>query len=272
MYGFTILGFLLSYLLFLSIDVLNFKFLFPLLKILTPRDAIDWLEFIKYSSFWYTFVLIVAYANMISNISLERTMVNNQLNKVKLSKELDILKNQFHSHLNFNFLNFCYSSMLKISKEKAEMISHYSDMLSYNLQYHAKKRIPITKEIEYIQNLINLQSFLVGENYHQLKINIDQPHYEVAPLLLGVLMEQAYKRAVLNEKENPMISELIIHNGVLQFTIQYLKESKYNSVIDPSISNNLNPFLSLNYKHGFAFQTSQSDNKIVLLLNIDLNV
>jgi hypothetical protein len=74
----VIFGYLISYCIFISVDLINFNYIFPFVKIMAHRNLSDLSNFIKLSSFWYAFLLIVSYANMISLINYNNVKIINQ--------------------------------------------------------------------------------------------------------------------------------------------------------------------------------------------------
>ncbi len=237
-----------SFLIFLILELINFKLLFPIFQISTPRDNIDFIDFMRYSTKWYCYILVVSYANIISNYSRKKIKDTNKKAEIRLNRELGILKSQFHSHLNFNFLNYCYSKLLKISAEKSEVINHYSDMLYYTLNYYTTKKNPISKEIEYIQNYIALQSKLGNAIYHRFESELDRNDYEITPLLLGLLLDLAYYAGDTNDSNHPIKVKLIAQNNIINYRINYknafVRESntKWEKIFQ-----NLHHFLIQNY-------------------------
>ncbi len=244
----VILGFLLSYGIFIGMDLVNFHFLFPLAKIKTQRNLSDLPRFIRLSSFWYAFVFFIAYANMKSIISLNTIKIINQKIGQGLLRELNILKHQFHSHLNYNFLNFCYSGLLKISREKAEIVDHYSSILSYSLHLHKNDKILLLKEIEYINHLMSLQLQLNTTLVHELSLDIDNELFEISPLLLGFITEQVYQYAALNEPIKSVDISIKVIKDKLHYAAEYKKKKNEIAGFNPNILKQLKQFLELRYQ------------------------
>ena len=80
------------------------------------------------------------------------------LEQEKLKAELSALKNQINPHFLFNILNGLYGTALKNDDEiTAEGIAKLSQMMRYMLYESNDAKVPLEKEIAYLQNYIDLQ-------------------------------------------------------------------------------------------------------------------
>jgi LytS/YehU family sensor histidine kinase len=262
-------GIFISYAIFLGIELLNFKIVFPRLNIITLRIDLSFIEFLKKNFSWYYQLLIIVYTNILNQIGVSKAKEFNNQKESRLSIELGMLKNQFHSHLNMNFLSYCHSKMLKFSSYIAESIEDYTEMLKYTLQANKSERISIQKEKSYIDNFMQLQSKLVNNIHHYFDYDTDDESYEVTPLLLGVLVEYAYKNGLLSSANNPIEIQLSVIDYQLKFRIKFANNWKPNIDYEKEIKQ-LNLFLSLNYKNNFDLVTKSDSDLCYISLNINL--
>lgn len=144
-----------------------------------------------------TLYAIVYYGIARSSTWLKAYVVNKvQLEKLTndhLETELKFLKAQYHPHLLFNALNTIYFQMdedVPAAKRSTELLS---TLLRYQL-YDQQQQVPISQELEYLQNYIRFQQIRASE---RLRLNVcfdkqlaEQPIY---PLLLLPLVENAFK-------------------------------------------------------------------------------
>jgi two-component system, LytTR family, sensor kinase len=268
-YPLVIIGYLIAFCIFIGIDLINFNFIFPLVKIKTQRDLSDFPNFIRISSFWFAFLLIVSYANMISIVRLNNIKIINQKISLGLERELNILKHQFHSHLNYNFLNFCYSGLLKVSREKAEIIDHYSNMLSYSLNLNQKDKIPIRAEIEYIQHFMAIQSQLNNHLKHELNFLTDNESFEITPLLLGFITETVYKYSSLTDLLKSIEITIIVAKNKLNYAATYKNKKNQTFNIDPDVINHLKQFLELKHCGRYQLDINELEETTRINLVID---
>ena len=117
--------------------------------------------------------------------------------------ELQFLKSQINPHFLFNNLNNLYSYAITQSPKTPEIILHLSAVLRYML-YECKERyVPLSKEIEQLENFTRLYQLQIEErgkvNFRQQ--NIGSTH-KIAPLILVVFIENAFKHSQASQKDN----------------------------------------------------------------------
>jgi hypothetical protein len=139
--------------------------------------------------------------------------------KVLLVKELNYLKNQFNSHITFNFLNYCYSNIHKHSPETAESIGLFSEILRYTLQTEPEEKVALSKEIIYIENFISLQKLLSAKVYANFSYDGDIGDKKVLSRILVTFVENAFKHGVLNDPKSPILINLMVNDNELAFTV-----------------------------------------------------
>lgn len=111
--------------------------------------------------------------------------------------ELTWLKSQLNPHFLFNTLNNI-SSLTQIDPDKAQdSIGQLSDLLRYALYESNTELVPLSGEIDFMGNYIDLMSLRCNE---MTKVNkeMDTPSKEIriAPLLFISLIENAFKHGV----------------------------------------------------------------------------
>jgi LytS/YehU family sensor histidine kinase len=117
----------------------------------------------------------------------------------KTVAELELLKSQIQPHFIFNALNNIYSVAIKTSPETAQLVSHLSNFLDYNLYQAKQPFVPLTAEIAYLKHYIELQKNRYG---HKLDASINiydniEDLY-LAPLILLPLIENSFKHGIAN--------------------------------------------------------------------------
>lgn len=133
-----------------------------------------------------------------------------QLAKKQALTELNLLKAQVQPHFLFNTLNNIYFFAEAESPKTAELIEQLAAIMRYFVEEAPKEKIPLETELNFIQNLINLEKMRM----HQppaIKIDINvTPGICVPPMLLIPLVENIFKHGINQLKENNTIS-LQIH-------------------------------------------------------------
>ncbi len=150
----------------------------------------------------------------------ERNNYAVQLEKKNLEGELEMLKSQINPHFIFNTLNTIYFLMEQKEDERAkEALLKFSDTLSHQLYDYNKDWIDLGKEVEYLENYIELQRLRHDEELLDLQCELPEQvnGYQIAPMLLIPFVENAFKHSS-NSKGYKVDIRLTIENGVLDFS------------------------------------------------------
>ncbi len=149
----------------------------------------------------FLFLIVLVFSLMLKiNVRLK------QSEKEKLDAELAYLKAQINPHFLFNTLNSIYSLAIVQSDNVASSIVKLSNMMRYVLSESSSDYVSLEKEIEYIQNFIELQQIRFG-SFIQFECTItgDHKNKTIAPLILIPFIENAYKHGV-NAEDNSIIN------------------------------------------------------------------
>lgn len=146
---------------------------------------------------------------------------NQQLVVEKKTSELNFLKSQTNPHFLFNTLNGIYSLARDKSDLTADSVMRLSDILRYMLYETQAELISIAKEIEIIEDYIELQKMRYDDSLKVIfEKYIENPEQRIPPLLLIHLVENAFKYGASETINNPCISiVLTIKENRLQFTV-----------------------------------------------------
>ena len=143
-----------------------------------------------------------------------RSKQNVQLFRKK-EAELNQLRSQVNPHFLFNSLNSVYALALKEKNEKtAESIAKLASMMRYLIDDMEQDKIPVRKEIGYIEDYVKLQ-LIRSSVEHNIKINVDltedQQDWEIAPMLMIPFVENAFKHGI--NPNNPSELEISFSNS-----------------------------------------------------------
>jgi two-component system LytT family sensor kinase len=159
-------------------------------------DGLQWFDFADINTIPLLYALIY-YGIMRSRTFLKAYVASKvQLEKItndKLDTELKFLKAQYHPHFLFNALNTIYFQMDENVAEAKKSVEKFSELLRYQL-YDQQQTVPISQEIHYLQNYIELQEVRSSEKL-QLSLHFDERlnGQMIYPLLLLPLVENAFK-------------------------------------------------------------------------------
>lgn len=156
---------------------------------------------------------------------------NMQLQKENMTSQLQLLKAQVHPHFLFNTLNNIYANTQVSSPKAAGMITGLSDMLRYMLYECNQPLVPLAKELQMIEDYINLEKIRYG---NKLELHLDLPEQTdglyIAPLLLLPLIENCFKHGTSNMLEQPWINlQINIRKNHMQMKLINGKVNDINS-------------------------------------------
>ena len=191
-----------------------------------------------------------------------------EIKKEHLEMELKFLKSQINPHVLFNNLNTIYSYALEKPNETPELILRLSDNLKHVLYESNAKKIPLQKEIQFIDNYMTFQELRTeGVNTIVYSKNIENESNQIAPLLLITIIENAFKHSSLHSEISVSVIE---KDGVLKCICENDFIEKNNSLNEFKIGlQNLEKRLQLLYEDNYEFVISQNGKfKVYLKLNL----
>lgn len=140
---------------------------------------------------------------------------------------IDFLRSQINPHFLFNALNTLYGTAIQENSERtSEGIQKLGDMMRFMLQENMQEKISLAREIEYLQNYIELQR--LRTDHHpivQIQTDIQLPNtvLQVAPMLLIPFVENAFKHGISFREPSYIKIMLAIENNTLFFDVQNSK-------------------------------------------------
>ncbi len=122
--------------------------------------------------------------------------------KNRMEAELSNLRNQLNPHFLLNTLNNIYA-LIAFDSEKAQQAVHeLSKLLRYMLYDNQQTFVPLSREIEFINNYIELMKIRLAKEV-KVGIQIAVPENstaQIAPLLFISLIENAFKHGVSSQE------------------------------------------------------------------------
>jgi len=200
------------------------------------------------------------------------------LKKDKAKAELGFLKAQLHPHFLFNTLNNLYTLTLYKSDKAPDIVLKLAQILDYTVHHDKHKQIPIQKEVELIQNYIDLELLRYGDRIDFVfNKQIQQQDKTIAPLILLSMVENAFKHGASGDHGRPKIKiDLSLKNHSLTFEVfntkpQIAQTDKTNFKKGIGM-NNIKRQLILIYPNQHQFDIEETENTYKVKLEIDLKV
>ncbi len=190
------------------------------------------------------------------------------IKKENVEMELQFLKSQINPHVLFNNLNTIYSYALEKPKEVPDLILMLSDNLKHVLYESNANKVSLIKEIDYIDNYIQFQKIRT-EGIKQVNYTrqIDSEAYQIAPLLLITIIENAFKHSASNSE---IKIKIIVKDGSLDcFCTNKIGTTILKENGSPIGLKNLKKRLFLLYKNKHELTITNDQNfKVHLNLNL----
>lgn len=124
----------------------------------------------------------------------EERIIADQLKSEKLNMELRYLRSQINPHFLFNALNNIYSMVYTRDDNAADGVLKLSEMLRYVLVDCQTETIPLSKEINYLENFIDFQMMrMAGPRDVLLTKEVEHEDYMMAPMIFQPIVENCFK-------------------------------------------------------------------------------
>ncbi|MBX9808560.1 MAG: sensor histidine kinase [Flavobacteriaceae bacterium] len=218
------------------------------------------------------YVLAMASSVYLTLTWLKERDRNRALKEEQFKIKLKYLKNQIQPHFFFNTLNNLYALSLESSDKVPDVIIKLSKLMEYVLyDIEGTKFVPLIKEIDYIQNYIEIEK-LRFENVEvamNIESNIDE--VKVPPLLFISLLENAFKHGGFNNNMLKIKINCKIVDDFLHFEIIN------NFVLSPSFKSpkgigliNTKKRLKLIFKNNYSLEHQVKFNYYIIHLQIPI--
>ncbi len=233
------------------------------------------------SNVFYTLIDIVPFIIMMVSFKLAWDANKNQREVEQLrssvqESELKFLKSQINPHFLFNNLNNLYSYAMVSSPKTPSIILELSSVLRYMLYDCKEDFVLLDKEIKHLESFVALNEMQIeGRGTVTFTVKGNQRDFQIAPLILVVFIENAFKHSTNSQSENIKIDiELEVTDaGELNFICQNSFQSISN---DQNLSKgigleNVKKRLQLLYPEKHLLKITESDNLYSAFLSLSLN-
>jgi len=187
--------------------------------------------------------------------------------------ELAWLKNQINPHFLFNTLNNI-SSLIQIDADAAQdSIAKLSDLLRYAMYETNKPLVPLSGEVEFMQNYIDLMRLRHNDKLELTTewVNPQPSTFHLPPLLFISLIENAFKHGVSSSRPSRIDVSLKTMEGVLLFVCSntnYPKDDQNRSGSGIGLENTRRR-LDLMYPGRYTWEQTLEDNIYTIKITIN---
>lgn len=156
------------------------------------QDPYDWYNFNFMLLQWLlTTPLILAFERQQHDSRMA------QLHHHQVQTELQLLQQQINPHFLFNTLNNLYALCLLKSDQAPALVLRLADLMRYVVYQGQQRWVSLAQDLTYLQHYLALQQLRYAHAKPvQLVIPPQAECYQLPPLLLIMLLENAYKHGV----------------------------------------------------------------------------
>jgi len=185
-----------------------------------------WFVFLVWSIIYYFYhYLLNIRKSEFNSLKIQATLKEAELNK---------LKSQLNPHFMFNALNSIRALIDEDPKKAKQAVTKISSILRQTLSLEKNKLISFDREMELVKDYLDLEKIRFEERLHYtFEIEPGSNRYQVPPMILQTLVENAIKHGISHLTEGGMITikTTILKNEKLQIEIS--NSGHYNPETTP---------------------------------------
>ena len=160
--------------------------------------------------------------------SYDDIKLKEELNKKNYEVELALMKAQINPHFLFNTINNIDVLIEKDSAKASEYLNKLSDMMRFMLYETKTEKIPLVKELAYIEKYIELQKIrTTNPSYIDYTVEGDTASLQIEPMLFIPFIENAFKYAENKKTEHA----IRIRIALAKDTITFSCENSYSGIL-----------------------------------------
>lgn len=140
------------------------------------------------------------------------------LNEKNYQMELSLMKAQLNPHFLFNTINNIDGLIQQGSGKASEYLNKLSDIMRFMLYDTKKEKIPLVKELSYIEKYIQLQKIrTTNPNYVKYDIEGSPDNILIEAMLFIPFIENAFKHSENKRVENAIQIQFVIQKDKISF-------------------------------------------------------
>lgn len=189
--------------------------------------------------------------------------------------ELHYLKSQINPHFLFNNMNNLYAHAIEQSPKTPEIILELSSVLRYMLYDCKSEYVPLEKEVEHLEHFVNISALQIEERGKVHFSATTNQGYCIAPLILVVFVENAFKHSTASQADEIVIdiSIQVDTGGKLELvcTNSFEQQSNTNDLSSGIGLENVKKRLQLLYSNAHQLDIEVKENHYKVVLSLELH-
>lgn len=138
-----------------------------------------------------------------------------------MNLKLDNIRNRISPHFMFNVLN---NRIIKSDVKESNELTELAQLIRANLDMSSTLGVELQKELEFVQQYIRVESYLMGDDFHfniDIAPDVDASSVRIPSMFIQILTENAIKHALRNKEGVKLLSITVRreqHNTVIRVT------------------------------------------------------
>ncbi len=227
---------------------------------------------------FYLIGLVLGILLKLIRVSIQKELQDAHIKAEQKESEFGLLQSQLSPHFLFNVLNNLYGISIAEHERIPPLLLKLSELLRYSV-YGAKKTfVPLREELDYIKNYIEFEKIRISDRLNlSMEIDmVDNPEIKIAPLILIVFIENAFKHSknTFNKEIDIDISIKISGNFIcLRVSNSYDKEQNKNGIFDENSGLGLdNTLKRLGLLYGDDYELKQDTENELYHVSLRLKI
>ncbi|RSK46393.1 sensor histidine kinase [Hymenobacter perfusus] len=218
--------------------------------------------------FYFDYVLYgLLYAFIRHQLLTERRRRETQ--QAHTAAELTFLRSQLNPHFLFNTINDIYALVYQQSEAAPRALLKLAELLRYMLHDAHHDQVLLSRELDYLNGLIELQRIGSKDNLH-LDYQLRGPlnGQLIAPMLLVSFVENAFKHGLLTDAARPVTLHLDLTATTLDLRLHNARNEQQKDQVGGIGLANVRRRLALLYpdRHTLTIADSPTDFQVTLRL------
>lgn len=148
----------------------------------------------------------------------EEIKLKEELSRKNFETEIALVKSQINPHFLFNTLNNIDVLITKDAAQASEYLKKLSGILRYMVYETRREKIPLTKELDYIEKYLELEKIRTANpDYIRFQTTGEANGFFIAPMILFPFVENAFKHTENKKSANSIRIRVAIEKDKLVF-------------------------------------------------------
>lgn len=138
-----------------------------------------------------------------------------------MNLKLDNIRNHISPHFMFNVLN---NRIIKSDIKESNELTELAQLIRANLDMSSTLGVELQKELEFVQQYIRVESYLMGDDFHfniDIAPDVDASSVRIPSMFIQIMTENSIKHALRNKEGIKLLSITVRreqHNTVIRVT------------------------------------------------------